>query len=47
MFRVNQGSRTIATFSTQAEAEAYVEKNKMQAEVRDGQGNLVCFYLRG
>ena len=45
MFKVEQGSRTIATFSTQAEAEAYVEKNKIKAEVRDIQGNLVCFYV--
>lgn len=45
MFKVNQGSRTIATFKTEAEAEAYVEKNKLQAEVYDSQGNLVCFYL--
>lgn len=45
MFKVNQGNREIAVFKTQAEAEAYVEKNKIKAEVRDSQGNLVCFYL--
>lgn len=45
MFRVNQGSRVVAVFSTQAEAEAYVEKNKIKAEVRDAKGELVCFYL--
>ena len=45
MFEIKQGSRIVATFSTQAEAEAYVEKNKLQAEVRDAKGELVCFYL--
>ena len=45
MFKVEQGCRTVAVFSTQAEAEAYVEKNKLQAEVRDADGTLVSFYL--
>lgn len=45
MFKVKQGSREVAVFSTQAEAEAYVEKNKIKAEVRDADGTLVCFYL--
>lgn len=44
MFKVNQGNREIAVFKTQAEAEAYVEKNKIKAEVRDSAGTLVCFY---
>lgn len=45
MFEIKQGSRTVAVFKTQAEAEAYVEKNKIKAEVRDVNGTLVCFYL--
>lgn len=45
MFKVEQGSRVVATFSTQVEAEAFVEKNKLKAEVRDSAGTLVCFYL--
>ena len=44
MFKVKYNCMVVS-FNTQAEAEAYVEKNKLQAEVRDADGTLVCFYL--